>query len=85
VTYSSTTCDLLGMRDAGEVRNKLNVSPAPKPPQPPKAAPGKAAATATQGGSAAAEAKDAKKEPERRCFKTAKGIRCNDKPEEDEK
>jgi hypothetical protein len=77
VTYSSATCDLLGMRDAGEVRDRVNTAPAQKVPPP---AP-RPVADAPKQPAPAAEAK----EPERRCFKTAKGYRCNDKPEEDEK
>lgn len=95
VTYSGTACDLLGLRNAGEVRDRLQVSPAQKvapPPSAPKAGsnapagPAGASPPGTPGAAAqggAADAKDAKKEPERRCFKTAKGTRCNDKPEED--
>jgi hypothetical protein len=81
VTYSGTACDLLGLRNAGEVPERLQVSPAQKvAPQAPKPTPAAPAAAAQSG---AADAKDAKKEPERRCFKTAKGTRCNDKPEEE--
>jgi hypothetical protein len=75
VTYSSTTCDLLGMRDAGEVRDRLNTAPAQKVPPRPAPPPASAPATAKTP-AAAAEAKA----PERRCFKTAKGYRCNDDP-----
>ena len=81
VTYSSSTCASLGLKDAGEVRDQLNLSPAQRvvplnSPPPAGAAP---AASAT--GGAGATAKPAT-EPERRCFKTAKGMRCNDDPPE---
>lgn len=75
VTYSSTACESLGLRDAGEVRDRMNTAPAQKVPPPapqPKAVEEPKAAKA-------AEATP----PERRCFKTAKGYRCNDKPGED--
>ena len=81
VTYSSTDCAALGLRDGGEVRDKLNLSPAQKV-SPPQAAPvperpqppGASQAAGAAGGKAGAPA------PERRCFKTAKGTRCNDDP-----
>ena len=82
VTYTSGTCANLGLKDAGEVRDQLNVSPAGRvvpftaPPAPAAAAP-PAGAT----GGAGANAKPAA-EAERRCFKTAKGSRCNDDPAE---
>jgi hypothetical protein len=79
VTYSSAACDLLGMRDAGEVRDRLNTAPAQKVP-PPVVKP-KPVLEAPKQPAPAAEAKA----PERRCFKTAAGYRCNDKPEEDDK
>lgn len=81
VTYSSTTCDLLGMRDAGEVRDRVNTAPAQKVAPRPASASAPAAASAAPAAAKAAETK----EPDRRCFKTAKGYRCNDKPEEEAK
>ena len=73
VTYSSAECEQLGLRSAGEVRNRINTAPAQKvPPRPPAAsAPPAAAAKAPEATA---------KEPVRRCFKTAKGTRCNDDP-----
>jgi len=79
VTYSSTACADLGLRDGGEVRDKLNLSRAQKVeprPTPPPSRPPAAAAAAAKDGRASAEAQD----PARRCFKTAKGTRCNDDP-----
>jgi len=78
VTYSSAACADLGLRDGGEVRDKLNLSPAqkvePRPTPPPSRPP--AAAAAAKDGRTSAEAQD----PVRRCFKTANGTRCNDDP-----
>lgn len=85
ITYSGTKCSDLGLKDAGEVKDRIQVTPAPPPSaqqpasstrrendEPPAATPAPAA--------------EAPKEPERRCFtvKTAKGnvTRCNDKPDE---
>jgi hypothetical protein len=76
------------MKDAGEVKDRLNVSPAYRPParatkSPLSSAPAAASATPkTDAPAAAAEPAN----PERRCFTvhTAKGnvTRCNDKPDE---
>lgn len=87
ITYSGTKCSELGLKDAGEVKDRLNVNPAYKPParaiesSPPLAPAAKAPNT-----EAPAAAADPAK-PERRCFtvKTAKGnvvTRCNDTPDE---
>jgi len=85
ITYSGTKCSELGLKDAGEVKDRLNVNPAYKPParaiqSPPPAPAAKAPNTETP----AADAEPVK--PERRCFtvKTAKGnvTRCNDTPDE---
>jgi hypothetical protein len=96
VTYSSIKCSDLGLKDAGEVRDQLNVSPAQKvePTRPPPAAaPAKPAPAAAQ---APAKAKvpddlppgtivDEGRGDGKRCFtvKTAKGTstRCNDAPD----
>lgn len=86
VTYASQDCEMLGLKPAGEIRERATVAPAFKAPPPaaakPTAAPSaKAAAAAGQ-----APKKDAEKEGEdRRCFKTAKGTRCNDTPDEKSK
>ena len=86
ITYSGTKCSELGLKDAGEVQDRLNVNPAYQPParaiaSPPSPAP---AANAPNTGTPAAGAEPAT--PERRCFTvhTAKGnfTRCNDKPDE---
>ena len=85
ITYSGTKCSELGLKDAGEVKDRLNVNPAYKPParaieSPPPAPAAKAPNTETP----AADAEPVK--PERRCFTvhTAKGnvTRCNDTPDE---
>ena len=86
LTYSSTQCSDLGLKDGGELRNQISVTPAQKFTPPAPAPTPKPPAAAAQAGGAPADgknAKDAKKEPERRCFKTAQGTRCNDKPDDD--
>jgi hypothetical protein len=89
ITYSGTKCSDLGLKDAGEVKDQLNVSPAYRPPpgavesRPPPAPAAKAPSPETP--PAAEEAAN----PERRCFvvKTPKGnvTRCNDRPPADDK
>jgi hypothetical protein len=86
ITYSGRACNELGLKDAGEVPDRLNTSPAYRAPDRPAPAPApKAEAPAKPAESA--EADKAKAEPERRCFtvKTAKGnvTRCNDTPTEE--
>jgi hypothetical protein len=87
VTYSSTQCSELGLKDAGEVPDRINVNPAYVPPrqspeQRSSRAPAPSKAPAEEKPAAAAPAPA---EPERRCFtvQTPKGpvTRCNDKPE----
>jgi len=86
ITYSGVKCSELGLKDAGEVKDRLNVNPAYQPSgrtieSPPPAPAAKAPNTEMP----AAAAEDAPN-PERRCFTvhTAKGnvIRCNDKADE---
>ena len=80
ITYSNTKCSDLGLRDAGEVRDRLNVNPAYRPP-PGAFNPRQPAAPAEP-----PKAAEPKKPPERRCFtvKTPTGTatRCNDVPED---
>ncbi len=88
ITYSSTKCDALGLRNAGEVKDRINVSPAYKPPpNAPKAPPPQAPASANEAPKTETPAAAEKSaEPARRCFvvSTPKGkvTRCNVKPEE---
>ena len=77
-TYSSSKCSDLGLKDAGEVADKVNVSPAYRPPAGYKPPPAEPPRQAQQPAPAQEEAK-----PERRCFTTAKGTRCNDVPADD--
>ena len=88
ITYSGTKCSELGLKDAGEVKDRLNVNPAYRPPaaaigSPRSSAPA-AAPEASKTGAPDAAADPAN--PERRCFTvhTAKGniTRCNEKPDE---
>ncbi|SRR5712691_4816292 len=87
ITYSGTNCRDLGLKDAGEVKDRLNVSPAYRPApeiRSPSSSSGAAAPKAPNTDAPAAAAEPA--DPERRCFtvRTAKGnvTRCNDKPDE---
>jgi hypothetical protein len=89
VTYSSTKCGDLGLKDAGEVPDRINVNPAYRPPRQPSAPGGRAPAAGASGAGTPAAAEPAKP-PERRCFtvRTPSGgtvTRCNDKPDEDAK
>jgi hypothetical protein len=87
ITYSGVKCSELGLKDAGEVKDRLNVNPAYQPSgrtiesRPPPAPAAKAPNTEMP----AAAAEEAPN-PERRCFTvhTPKGnvIRCNDKADE---
>ena len=90
ITYSGKKCSELGLKDAGEVKDRLNVNPAYQPPtstqgerpRPPSAAAPAPEVRTTETPAAAEEPAT----PERRCFtvKTAKGnvTRCNDTPVE---
>ena len=87
ITYSGTNCSELGLKDAGEVKDRLNVNPAYRPPAPEIRSPlpsVPAAASEAPNTDAPAAAEPAN--PERRCFTvhTANGnvTRCNDKPDE---
>jgi len=92
ITYSGKQCSDLGLKDAGEVKDRLNVQPVP----PAYKAPARSR-TETGRPSSRAEASEAPSAPpaptdaseperDRRCFtvKTAKGnvTRCNDQPPE---
>jgi hypothetical protein len=86
ITYSGKKCSELGLKDAGEVKDRLNVNPAYRPPVSetrPERSSAPAAAAPNTVAPAAAEEPAA---PDRRCFtvKTAKGnvTRCNDTPVE---
>ncbi|SRR6266705_4143892 len=85
ITYSGTKCSELGLKDAGEVKDRLNVNPAYRPParttdSPRPPAPAAKIPSAEMPAAAAEPA-----QPERRCFTvhTAKGnvTRCNDTAE----
>ena len=86
ITYSGTKCSELGLKDAGEVKDRLNVNPAYRPAaRAIESAPSRApAAKAPSTEMPAASAEPAT--PERRCFTvhTAKGnvTRCNENPDE---
>src|SRR5438445_11649875 len=87
ITYSGTSCRDLGLKDAGEVKDRLNVNPAYRPPpeiRSPSSSPRAAAQKPQNTDAPAAAAEPA--DPERRCFtlRTAKRNvnRCNDKPDD---
>src|SRR5207302_10300933 len=76
----------LGVNDAGEVKDRLNVNPAYRPPaRPIESPPSPSPAAKTRNTETPAAAAEPAK-PERRCFTvhTAKGsvTRCNDNPDE---
>lgn len=85
ITYTSMKCSELGLKDAGAIKDRLNVQPAYRPPSgedesrrpPPRTAP-------TTAAEPAATAEPVK--PERRCFtvRTPNGnvTRCNERPPE---
>jgi len=87
ITYSDRECSKVGLKDAGEVTDRLNVSPAYRPPaqavesrRPPARAP-----EAPKADTPAAAGEPAP--PQRRCFvvHTPNGnvTRCNDRPPEE--
>ncbi|HVQ61408.1 MAG TPA: hypothetical protein VMS53_04935 [Burkholderiales bacterium] len=91
ITYSGKQCGDLGLKDAGEVKDRLNVQPVPPAYKAPvqsrsetRRAPRAEASEAPSAPPAPAESQDPDRE--RRCFtvKTAKGnvTRCNDQPPE---
>ena len=88
ITYSGKSCKELGLKDAGEVKDRINVNPAYRPSTPetrsprPSSAPAAAPqAPSTDAPTAAADPAN----PARHCFTvhTAKGnvTRCNDSPD----
>jgi len=79
ITYSSASCANLGLKDAGDVKQQINVAPAqrippPAPPTRPAAKPPEAATSEAPPPGANAE------KIERRCFTTKTGTRCNEGP-----
>ena len=93
ITYSSTKCSDIGLKDAGEIRDRLQVTPAPQvsPPPAPPAAPAKPASPPVSGPTVQPEptkpAAAAEPEKEKSCFTVTgaggkKVTRCNDKPDE---
>jgi hypothetical protein len=86
ITYSGTKCSELGLKDAGEVKDRLNVNPAYRPPARAIGSPPSPARAAKAQNTEMPAAAEEPAKPERRCFTvhTAKGnvTRCNDKPDE---
>ena len=78
ITYSSQACNELGLKDAGEVKDRLQITPAP-PPSARPAAPASSSSQAPQVPPAPAATEEPK--PDRRCFTTKSGTRCNDSRE----
>ncbi len=86
VTYTNVKCGDLGLREAGEVPDRININPAHQPTEQvetqqrsssPPAAPAEATKPAPPARAAAAP-KDGADIDKRRCFKTAQGFRCNE-------
>ena len=91
ITYSGKKCSDLGLKDAGEVKDRININPAYQPtPSPrgegPRSPSAPAATPAPEARTPEAPAAEESAAPDRRCFtvKTAKGnvTRCNDTPVE---
>ena len=80
VTYTSTPCEDAGLK-GGEIRDRMNTAPAQKVPPPEAPAPTQASkGPGTMAGEKPAGGSGVK--PERRCFTTKTGTRCNDDPGE---
>ena len=82
ITYAGKECHLLGLMPGGEVTGRASVAPAlstpsPAGPRTPAAEP-VAAPAPTEKTGRAPDAEAVVGEDGRRCFKTAKGMRCND-------
>jgi len=85
ITYSGMKCSELGLKDAGEVKDQVNVSPAYKPPHGAvESRPSPAPAAKAPNPEIPATTEEPAN-PERRCFtaRTPKGnvTRCNEKPD----
>jgi hypothetical protein len=85
ITYTGSECNLLGLTSAGEVTGRASVTPALKvPPQPQVVLPPpppQETVTPPAPPDKAGRAEDTEAivgQDGRRCFKTAKGMRCND-------
>jgi hypothetical protein len=84
ITYTSTTCKELGLKDAGPVQDRIQITPAPVQSSAPQPAQRPAQEQRVEKPAAAEEAA---KGPDRRCFTVTtksggKVTRCNDKPDE---
>ena len=88
VTYSSTKCSELGLKDAGEVRDRLQVTPAPAVTPPAASAPPAVSGPVVQPETPKPAAGADAASPDKRCFVVAgaggkKVTRCNDgRPDE---
>ena len=82
ISYTSMKCSDLGLKDAGEVKDRIQVTPAPPTAPQPSAG----ARSRNDDQPAAKPATAEPQSPDRRCFTTTvKGksvTRCNDKPDE---
>jgi hypothetical protein len=78
VTYSSAACANLGLKDAGEVKQQINLAPAQQIPPPAPPAPKKPPPSAAANSNPEAPAKADAPAVERRCFATKTGTRCNE-------
>jgi len=88
VTYTGSKCADLKLKDGGEVKERIQYGPGDRAAANAANAPAKPPAPNTVQGTPGAPpappaASSAKAEGEdRRCFKTAKGMRCGDKQED---
>jgi len=82
ITYAGQECEELGLKSAGAIREKSSVAPAYKPPPRPAAKSDGKAAAKPAASKDTVEQDKAREPGDRRCFKTAKGTRCNEEPDE---
>lgn len=79
ISYIAQECVEAGLMPGGEMK-ETNISPAQKAPLPPIPQRQQQAKPATIAETPKEEAVEDPANPNRRCFKTAKGMRCNDVP-----
>lgn len=83
VTYTGSKCSDLRLKDAGEVKERIKYGPGDRAAIRAASAPPKPAANPPSTAAEAPPATPAKAEgDDRRCFKTAKGMRCGDKQDD---
>jgi hypothetical protein len=82
ISYTNRPCNQLGLKDGGEVRDMIQITPAP--PASTYRPPSRQTPVADDPPKPAAAAPEPEKLPEKRCFTTNVGgksvTRCNDRP-----